>query len=138
MFWAWLVGAAVTVILEMLSGGMYLLSLAIGCTGAALLALLLPRLYWAQLMAFSGLGALVLVYLRPILADHLELAHPRRNAFRLLGMTGVVEMAIAPDKPGTVRVEEDIWPATASTALAPQTPVVVSRVDEHILHVESK
>lgn len=137
MFWVWLAGAVLLVILEMLTGVLVLFCLSFGCAVAALLALFLPRLYWAQAMVFSGLGLLSTVCLLPTLAEYLEWVGRRRHAVRLLGREGVVEEAIEMDKPGTVRVDGVVWPAMATQPLPPSTPVVVRRVEGHILHVET-
>ncbi|MDH4309932.1 MAG: NfeD family protein, partial [Acidimicrobiia bacterium] len=110
------------------TAGFFLLPIAIGAVGAAILA-------WfgvdpiAQWLVFFGVSAIAFAYLRRF-AHHQDDDLPRVGANRWAGAHGVVTVDIVPiSGTGMIRVEGEEWRATSDGGdIAAGTRVVVNEV----------
>ena len=85
----WVIVGVVTLILELLSGTMYLMWLACGCFLAAVVAWLAPEVAWAPWAMFA-ISTSVLVYLGRGWASRLHGKSVPSNEDRQIGQSGVV------------------------------------------------
>ncbi|MDH4117445.1 MAG: NfeD family protein [Acidimicrobiia bacterium] len=126
--WVWTILAVVAAIAEIFTAGFFLLPIAIGAVGAAILA-------WfgvdpiAQWLVFFGVSAIAFAYLRRF-AHHQDDDLPRVGANRWAGAHGVVTVDIVPiSGTGMIRVEGEEWRATSDGGdIAAGTRVVVNEV----------
>jgi membrane protein implicated in regulation of membrane protease activity len=118
--WAWLIGAAVMGIAEMIVPGVFLIWLAAAAAATGVIALVFP-LDPAFQFAIFGLLSLAAVYFgrRWYTANPVESSDPLLNdrATRLIGEILVVVGAIENGR-GRVTVGDSVWPARGADAAA--------------------
>src|ERR687888_1727938 len=127
----WLVAALLLFVAEMAAPGFWLLSVAVGCLAAGVVALFVPGVV-VPVLSFAAGTLLSLVGIRPFLLRYL---HPRGSTIKtnveaLAGKLGIVSERIDPGSgKGRVRVEGEDWRAASlmDTALEPGTRVMVVR-----------
>ena len=110
--WVWTILAVAAAIAEIFTAGFFLLPIAIGAGGAAILA-------WfgvdaiAQWLVFFGVSAIAFAYLRRF-AHHQDDDLPRVGANRWTDARGIVIADIQPDTGGgMIRVEGEEWRAAS-------------------------
>ncbi len=126
--WVWTILAVAAAIAEIFTAGFFLLPIAIGAGGAAILA-------WfgvspvAQWLVFFGVTAIAFAYLRRF-AHHQDDDLPKVGANRWTDARGVVIADIVPDTgTGMVRVQGEEWRATSDHQPIPSgTKVTVVEV----------
>jgi membrane protein implicated in regulation of membrane protease activity len=116
--WVWTVVAVVFAIAEIFTAGFFLLPVAIGAVGAAILA-------WAgvdpvpQWLVFFGVSAIAFTYLQRF-SRHQDDHQPKVGANRWAGARGIVLSDIDPDhSTGMVRVEGEEWRGTSDEGRIP-------------------
>ena len=138
----WLVAALLLFVAEMLAPGFWLLSVAVGCVVAGLVALVVPGVI-APALSFAAATLLSLVGIRPFLLQHARSPSPgiKTNVEALVGRVGVVSERIDPSTGrGRVVVEGEDWRGTSlmDTVLEPGTRVMVVRVEGTTLYVDKE
>ena len=130
-FWIWVVLAAVLLIAELLTTGLFMLPFGLGAGIAAAMNAAGLELVW-QWLGFLGFSLVFFFSLRS-LADRLTHEPPIKTGIdRLVGKTGVVIEDLVPDgRTGMVRVMREDWRADAPghEPLPTGTQVVVERVE---------
>lgn len=122
--WAWVGWIAIIAILlviEMLSGELTFLMLALGGVAGVLSALLGAPL-WLQIIVVAVVAAVLLLFIRPPLLKRVKRPRdPQRfNVDALIGIAGTVQQAVSGTE-GTVKLSNgQMW--TARTAVARQIP----------------
>ena len=131
-FWFWLVLAAVLLVLEVFTGGFFMLPFAIGAAASAVLAFLYEESFVWQWVLFVGVSAVLLVVFRR-LAHSVTVEPPERvGVDRVLGKTGIVVEELDPHSSvGRVRIDTEEWRAETAdgTSLAIGECVTVSRIE---------
>lgn len=114
--WAvWIAIAIVCLIIELGSGDFFVTCFAIGALCAMLTSFLCVPL-WFQILAFALCSVLSIIFIRPSLLKHVHNRKERlSNADALIGRTGTVIEAIAPEGFGYVKVDGDEWKAQTQT-----------------------
>ncbi len=135
----WLVWTAVCVlalILEVSSGTFYLMCFALGAAASIVVSLFGTPL-WLQVLVFAGISAVCVFCVRPFAVRYLHPHHDDRpsNADALIGRKGVVIEAIAPGKPGYVKVDGDEWKAISDEPVAVGTEVCIISRESIIMRV---
>ncbi|MDE6266662.1 MAG: NfeD family protein [Muribaculaceae bacterium] len=139
----WLTVAAVLLILEVLTQTMWLLCMAIGCTGALIAALCGASTVW-QVTALAGSSVLAYLLIMPwfrklhIAATAKESRNARTGMDALLGRHAIITHEIKPGQPGRARIDGDNWQVTAPghTQIIPRgQEVVVTGYNSIILEV---
>lgn len=131
----WVIVGVVTLILELLSGTMYLMWLACGCFLAAIAAWIAPGVAWVPWAAFA-IGTSVLVYLGRGWANSLHGESVPSNVDSLVGHSGVVIEAIDPiENTGRVRVNSEEWRARADVRFEEKERVKIEGVEGATLRV---
>jgi membrane protein implicated in regulation of membrane protease activity len=138
----WLVAALLLFVAEMVAPGFWLLSVAVGCLSAGLVALVVPG-FLVPTLSFAAGTLLSLVAIRPFLLRYLHPASSeiKTNVDALVGRTGVVSERIDPATGrGRVLVEGEDWRGAAlmDTAIETGTRVMVVRVEGAILYVDKE
>jgi membrane protein implicated in regulation of membrane protease activity len=111
--WVWTILAVVAAIAEIFTAGFFLLPIAIGAFGAAILAWFGVNAI-AQWFVFFGVSAIAFAYLRRF-AQHQDEHQPKVGANRWADARGVVIADILPDTGGgMVRVEGEEWRAASA------------------------
>jgi membrane protein implicated in regulation of membrane protease activity len=111
--WVWTILAVAAAIAEIFTAGFFLLPIAIGAFGAAILAWFGVNAI-AQWLVFFGVSTIAFGYLRRF-ARHQDETQPNVGANRWVEAQGVVISDIVPDTgSGMVRVEGEEWRAMSS------------------------
>ena len=125
----WVIVAVVTLILELLSGTMYMLWVACGCFLAAIAAWLAPGVAWVPWAAFA-ISTSVLVYLGRGWANRLHGKSVPSNVNSLVGQSAVVIETIDPiENTGRVRVNSEEWRARADVRFEEKERVKIEGVE---------
>lgn len=131
----WLVAAVVALILEVLSGTMYLIWVAGGCFLAGVAAVLFPAAWvpWLTFVVSSG----VLMYFGLPLARRIrERGGQPSNVDQLIGGKAIVLEAIDPmENTGRVRFQSDEWRARSDHRIGEGVTVHIERVEGTTLMV---
>lgn len=131
----WVIVAVVTLVLELLSGTMYLMWLACGCFLAAVVAWLAPEVAWAPWAMFA-ISTSVLVYLGRGWASRLHGVSVPSNVDSLVGQSGVVIETIDPiENTGRVRINSEEWRARADARFEEKERVKIEGVEGASLKV---
>jgi membrane protein implicated in regulation of membrane protease activity len=130
-FWAGL--AALLGLAELASLDFTLLMLAAGALVAAGVAVVVPGLFWLQLVVGLAAAAAMLIVIRPLLVrkihHHGEL---KTGTAHVVGRSGVVVREISPDGGGSIRLAGELWtarPFDGTSTIAPGSRVEVMEID---------
>ena len=134
MWQIWLIAAIIFAIVEIFTPGFFFLSFTAGCLAAMIASFFPLGIIWQCLIALLAL-ALFVVFLRPMI---LKITNKKgaTNTERLIGMEGVVEMAIKNSDKGRVKVDGTTWPAVSKTDIAEGKKVRIMGVEGITLHVK--
>ncbi len=131
----WVVVTAVLLIGEVLTAGFLLGAFVPG----SILAALFAAFGWSlqlQLGAFAIGTTIGLALIRPIFLRRFKAMGEPTNVDALIGQTGLVTDAIAPDHSGRVKVQSEEWNAACTEVIAAGAHVRVLRVEGNTLQVE--
>jgi membrane protein implicated in regulation of membrane protease activity len=111
----WLIVAVACLILELISGGFFIICFAIGGTATAIAALLGANVYW-QLFIFAVVSLLTIFGVRPFALKYLhrndDSSRPS-NADAIIGRLGFVSQNIEAGGFGRVAIDGDDWKAVS-------------------------
>lgn len=125
----WLVVALALLIVEMLAPGTFFLAaFGIGSLLAAILSYL-HKPAWIVWTAFFGSSILLILVARPILRRYLKGDLKPSNADELIGKKALVMEAIAPHKPGLIKVGGEQWKAYSEDAILEGVEVEVVKIE---------
>jgi len=131
----WLIAAVVALILELMSGTLFLIWVSGGCFVAGVAALLFPAPWvpWATFVVSSS----VLLYFGLPLARRLrEQGGQASNVDRMIGLQAVVLETIDPiENTGRVRFESDEWRARSDHRIQEGEMVTIKSVEGTTLMV---
>lgn len=129
-FTVWFGIAVACAVIEIATGGLWFLWLALGGAVIALLTWLkLTTQLPIQLLIFSLLSLLLIIFTRPLLVKALGTKEVKSNVDSLIGRQGVVIEAINPlTGEGQVKVGGEIWSVRAAHAIAVGQSVEVEAV----------
>ena len=133
--WAVWVGlAALLGLAELASLDFTLLMLAAGALVAAGVAVVVPGLFWLQLLIGLIAAAAMLIAIRPLLVRKLHHGHGelKTGTAHVVGRSGVVVREISPDGGGSIRLAGELWtakPFDGHSTIAPGIRVEVMEVD---------
>lgn len=111
----WTVIAVVCLIMELVSGGFFIICFSVGAVAAAVTTLA-GGLGW-QVLAFVVFSALSIFLVRPFALKYLhdDKPAPVSNADAIIGRVGRVSQTIVAGRFGRVAIDGDDWKAQAST-----------------------
>jgi membrane protein implicated in regulation of membrane protease activity len=125
----WVLLALVCGIIELASAGLWFLWLAL----AALLTSLGAQIGWlislqSQLLVFAVFTLVFIVFTRPLALRFLETRDTPSNVNALIGQHGIVTKAITPFEYGQVKVNGEIWTATAGENIDADVRILVTGI----------
>ena len=140
--WAlWLSLAFLLAVAEILSLNLVLIMFAVGALAGAVMALLVPDLWWLQILVASGVSVGMLLLLRPtLLARIRNMPGYRSSTAKMVGSSGVAVSQI--DRTGgEIRVDGQSWtarPYLSDVVIEQGTEVEVYEIDGAIAVVYPK
>jgi membrane protein implicated in regulation of membrane protease activity len=82
----------------------------------------------AQLIVFSALSVVFLIFTRPLLVKLLGKRETKSNVDAMIGRTGLCTLTIVPFEVGQVKVRGEIWTAFAEEKIEAGRPIIVEAV----------
>jgi len=140
--WAlWLSLAFLLAVAEILSLNLVLIMFAVGALAGAVMALLVPDLWWLQILVAAGVSVGMLALLRPtLLARISNMPGYRSSTAKMVGSSGVAVSQI--DRTGgEIRVDGQSWtarPYMSDLVIEQGTEVEVYEIDGAIAVVYPK
>jgi len=125
---AWFIAGLVLIIVEIFAPGFVIVWFGIGALGAGVVAVLGGG-YALQFITFFAISIVSLVLTKMFMKKKEEEPGLRVGAERLIGKSGKVVKAIAPNEFGEVKVEGDIWIAGSDTEIAVGEWVIVEKLE---------
>jgi inner membrane protein len=126
----WIIAGVIALIIDLLSGTMFMLWVAGGCITAGIVAALVPELAWAPWAAFVVSTAILLYLGRPIARRFQQQKLVPSNVDALVGREGIVLETIDPvSNTGRVRIGSEEWRARADEHIASGARVCVLGVE---------
>lgn len=136
----WLLVSILCLIVELMSGDLYVLCFSIGAALTIILSLFAGVSFTTQVAVFALASVLCLIFVRPPLVRLLHKGQKDRvsNADALMGREGIVSQTIVAGRHGRVAIDGDDWKAVSASPLdIPEgTKVRVTGRDSIILTVE--
>lgn len=134
----WIIFASACFLLELMSGGFYLMSVGIGSSGAGI-ANYIGLDPTTQLIIFVLVTLIFIVISRP-LAKKLTKGSPDKKATsdRLIGKEGVVTEPIDPENAGMIKIYGETWRTVAKEDIEVGEKVIVKKVKGVKLSVRKK
>jgi membrane protein implicated in regulation of membrane protease activity len=111
----WGIVAVACLILELISGGFFIICFAIGGVASAISALLGANVYW-QIFIFALFSLLSIFGVRPFVLKYMhrnDSESRRSNADAIIGRIGFVSETIEDGAFGRVAIDGDDWKATS-------------------------
>jgi membrane protein implicated in regulation of membrane protease activity len=136
-WWIWVLIAFALLALEMASTTMHLGLFAIGALTVAILAALGVALpISSQLLIFTVVSVVALVFIRPMLVRKLNF-NPSKPVDSIVGETAIALDAIGPAELGKAELRGTTWSArnVGTSAITKGQRCTVDRVDGLMLHV---
>jgi membrane protein implicated in regulation of membrane protease activity len=110
----WIIAGVIALIIDLLSGTMFMLWVAGGCFVGGVVAALVPELAWAPWAAFVASTAVLLYLGRPLARRFQDQKLIPSNVDALVGQEGIVLEPIDPvSNTGRVRIGSEEWRARA-------------------------
>ena len=134
----WVAVALVCVGFEIASAGFWFMWLGISGFIVAVLAFtgIIASLS-VQFLVFALCSLILIIFTRPLLLRFIHVKDTHSNTDAIIGRTGVVILPVSPLQFGQVKVNGEIWTASAETDLAKGQRVKVIAVDGVKLRVEA-
>jgi len=108
----WIIAGVIALIIDLLSGTLFMLWVAGGCIVAGIVSALVPELAWAPWAAFAVSTALLLYLGRPLAKRFQDQKLVPSNVDALVGQEGIVVETIDPvGNTGRVRISSEEWRA---------------------------
>ncbi|MGI5816730.1 MAG: NfeD family protein [Armatimonadota bacterium] len=126
----WIIAGVIALIIDLLSGTMFMLWVAGGCFVAGVVAAAFPSLAWAPWAAFVGSTAILLYLGRPLAERFHQQKLIPSNVDALVGQEGIVLETIDPiSNTGRVRIGSEEWRARSDEHIEPGQRVCVLGVE---------
>ena len=133
----WLVIGALLIIAEMATLTFHLLWLGIGALAAMVVSLIAPDLIWLQTLVGCFVALLLTLFTKPLTRRFRAASKGYKNAFDdIVGKKGQVVEEIAVGQLGMVKIDNEIWSATANEKIAAGEAVIVVRRGSAVLEVQ--
>jgi membrane protein implicated in regulation of membrane protease activity len=134
----WLIAGIILVIAEMTTFTFYLLWLGVGAFAAAFSTRFTENVL-IQIVVGCVVALALTLLTRPLTRNVRHSSIGFYDPYQdIVGKSGIVQEAIAPDKMGQVRVGNEVWSATAKEVIAANETVVVVERGSTILTVQKE
>jgi membrane protein implicated in regulation of membrane protease activity len=131
MPWVWFVGAALLAGAELMGGEFVLLMLAGGALAGGITALIVPGLWWLQLIVFALVSVGLVVGLRPALKRKYLAPSPIKTGLDAVIGSKALVISTVDGQGGQVKIGGEVWSAIGVDGhrpLPPGTAVTVVEV----------
>ncbi len=133
----WIVVALVSFGLEIATAGFWFMWLGIAGLIVAILTFIgLMTSLSVQFLVFALCSLVLIIFTRPLLLKFIHVKDTHSNMDAIIGRIGIVTLPISPLQFGQVKVNGEIWTASAEMDLAVGQRVKVTAVDGVKLRVE--
>ena len=128
----WLIISIIFVIIEMATVGFFLMWFAVAAAITALLSLIFPTAYVAQIIIWAILSVVLVAFTKKF-TDKIKPATTPTNVYSIIGKRALVTVAINNENAtGQVKVDGDIWSARSENydeTIAVGESVEILRID---------
>ena len=125
----WLLIAIVLAVIEAVTVGLFTIWFAVGSVIAMIAALLNADL-WLQIVLFSAVSILMLIFTKPLIQKQLNVKEEKTNADRIIAKEATVIEAIEPNNAtGQIKVMGQVWSAKAESPVAVGEKVIVTAIE---------
>ncbi len=138
MVWIWLAALVVFLILELATPTLIFACFVAGSLVSGVLSFIYPESYYLQIGVFVGVSVILLPLTRSMAKKITKESPQKSNVDALIGKVGLVTKTIDPDLGGQVRIEGEVWMATASDHVEEGAKVTVTSVSGAKVHVEKR
>jgi len=136
MFWIWMAAVVLFLILELMTPTLIFACFVVGSVVSGIFSYFYPEAYYWQLGLFVAISIVLLPMTRTLAKKITKPSPQKSNIDALIGKVALVTKTIDPDLGGQVRIEGEIWVATAGQEIEENTKVKVVDVSGTKVHVE--
>ena len=134
--WIWLAAVVIFLILELMTPTLIFACFVVGSLVSGAVGFFYPENYYLQIGVFVGISVILLPLTRTLAKKITRESPQKSNVDALIGKVGLVTKAIDPDLGGQVRLEGEVWMATANEGIEVDSKVTVTSVSGTKVHVE--
>lgn len=134
--WIWLAAVVVFLILELATPTLIFACFVVGSLVAGVIGLVSPESYYLQIGMFVAVSVVLLPLTRSMAKKITKESPQKSNVDALIGKVGMVTKTIKPDLGGQVRLEGEVWVATANEQIDVDSKVTIVAVSGAKVHVE--
>lgn len=136
MFWIWMAAAVLFLIGEIAVPTFFFLCFAVAAAATGVYSIWGPQEYYWQIGIFI-IVSLVLIPLTRNFAKRVTSPHAQKaNIDNIVGSTALVVKEISAHESGQVKIEGEVWSATATEAIPLNSSVRVVKISGTKVHVE--
>ena len=136
--WIWLAAVVIFLILELATPTLVFACFVAGSLVSGVVGIFAPENYYLQIGVFVGVSVILLPLTRAMAKKITKESPQKSNVDALIGKVGLVVKTIDPDLGGQVRLEGEVWMATANQLIEEDSKVVVTSVSGTKVHVDRK
>lgn len=136
MFWIWLAAVVVFLILELMTPTLIFACFVAGALVTGVFSYFFPEAHLWQIGIFAAVSLILLPLTRTLAKRITKPAPQQSNVDALLNKVGLVTKTIDPNVGGQVRIEGEIWIATADEQIEQNQKVKIIRISGTKLHVQ--
>ncbi|MFQ5452960.1 MAG: NfeD family protein [Candidatus Zixiibacteriota bacterium] len=134
--WIWLAGVVIFLILELMTPSLVFACFVAGSLVAGAYSFISPEGYYWQIGIFIAVSVILLPMTRTMAKKITKPSPQKSNIDALIGKVGLVTKTINPDMGGQVRLEGEIWVASADEKIEENEKVTVKAITGTKVHVE--
>ena len=136
--WIWLAAVVIFLILELATPTLIFACFVVGSLVSGIVSLFYPENYYWQIGVFVAISVILLPMTRSMAKKITTESPQKSNVDALIGKIGLVTKTIDPDVGGQVRLEGEVWFATANEMIEVDDKVTVVSVSGTKVHVQRK
>jgi membrane protein implicated in regulation of membrane protease activity len=133
-----LAAVVVFLILELATPTLIFACFVIGSLVSGVVSLFSPESYYLQIGVFVAVSVILLPLTRSLAKKITKESPQKSNVDALIGKVGLVTKTVDPEMGGQVRLEGEVWMATADAMIEEGAKVTVTSVSGAKVHVERR
>ena len=138
MVWIWLAAVVIFLILELATPTLIFACFVAGSLVSGVISFIYPENYYLQVGIFVGVSVILLPLTRSLAKKITKESPQKSNVDALIGKVGLVTKSIDPDLGGQIRLEGEVWMATANEKIDEGDKVTITSVSGTKVQVERK
>ena len=136
--WIWLAAVVIFLILELATPTLIFACFVAGSLVSGVISFIYPENYYLQVGIFVGVSVILLPLTRSLAKKITKESPQKSNVDALIGKVGLVTKSIDPDLGGQIRIEGEVWMATANEKIDEGDKVTITSVSGTKVQVERK